>query len=489
MQKCVLALDLGTTSNRCIAFNKQGHIVAQAYKEFEQIFPQPAWVEHNPNTLWLSAFSVLHQVIELVGAENVDSIGITNQRETTVVWDAETSEPLCNAIVWQCRRTAQRCEELKAYASLIKEKTGLFLDPYFSATKLEWILNNIPNAKEKAAKGLLRFGTVDTWILWNLTHGKSHATDVSNASRTLLFNIHTLQFDEELLNLFNIPKSVLPQVQPTGHVFGYTDPQFFHRDIPITCLVGDQQAALFAHGGWQSNVVKNTYGTGLFVAASTGSSIPHTNRLINTIAWQLNTQVTYAVEGSIFMGGSIVQWLRDQLHLVQNSDETEALARQLNSNDDVYLVPAFTGLGAPYWDPHARGLIIGLTRGTTAAHIVRAGLESMAYQTRDVLEEMKALGLHPKALHVDGGATSNAWLMQFQADILDLPVVRSKVAQTTAFGAALLAGLHSQFWSQEDLGELSLKDLRFDPKMEKETRDLSLKKWKKAVERALQWAD
>ncbi len=487
--KVILAIDLGTTGNRVIAFSKDGRIVARAYYEFPQIFPEPGWVEQDPREIWRTTLKALHDVVGQVGVENVEAIGLTNQRETTILWERATGKPVYNAIVWQCRRTAAMCDALREYEPQIKRKTGLFLDPYFSATKIRWILDHVSGAQEKAEAGALAFGTVDTWILWQLTAGAVHATEPSNASRTLLFNIHTLAFDDDLLKLFGIPRPLLPEVKPSGGAFGTTTRALLGKSIPVTGILGDQQAAFFAHGGWEPGVVKNTYGTGLFVVTSTGRTVPDSGKLVNTIAWQLDGETTYALEGSIFVGGAAIQWLRDGLKILESAAESEELAVSLSDNEGVYFVPALTGLGAPYWDPEARGTFLGLTRGTTRAHFARAALEALAYQTRDVIEEMvKATGgQNLKKLAVDGGASKNNFLLQFQSDILNIPVERPQVVETTAFGAAGVAGLTAGFWDRDAFLRARKIDRIFSPRMKAEDRERFYARWKKAVQRALKW--
>ncbi len=487
--KVILAIDLGTTGNRVIAFSKEGEILARSYYEFPQIFPKPGWVEHNPMDIWQTTQKALHDVVAEIGVENVEAIGLTNQRETTILWDRKTGRPVYNAIVWQCRRTASLCDALRENEAWIKKRTGLFLDPYFSATKIKWILDNVAGVRAKAEAGELAFGTVDTWVLWNLTGGAVHATEPSNASRTLLFNIHSLQFDDELLQLFQIPRALLPEVRPSGANFGATTANLLGKAIPITGILGDQQAAFFAHGGWEPGVLKNTYGTGLFVVSSTGAAIPDSGKLVNTVAWQLNGETTYALEGSIFIGGAAIQWLRDGLKILTSAAESEALATSLSNNEGVYFVPALAGLGAPYWDPSARGTFLGLTRGTGRAHLARAALEALAYQTRDVVEEMAATtGSRAfKKLAVDGGASKNNFLMQFQADILNMPVERPQVVETTAFGAAGVAGLTSGFWTREEFLHARKVDRVFLPKMPAKEREHNYARWKEAIRRALKW--
>jgi len=480
----IIALDLGTTGNRAIAFSKQGKLMASAYQEFPQLFPKPAWVEQDPIKLYDSALKVLKAVIDQVGIDHVTSIGLTNQRETTIVWDKHTGNPVCNAIVWQCRRTSDRCQKLKSEQKNIKAKTGLLLDPYFSATKIEWILENVPGATAKAMAGDLLFGTVDTWVLWQLTSGRVHATDVSNASRTMLFNIHTMAYDEELLELFHVPRQILPEVKDSDAGFGMTAAKWLGREIPIRGILGDQQASLFAQCGSDTKKIKNTYGTGLFVVASTGSEIPDSPTLINTVAWGVGGIPTYAIEGSIFNGGSVVQWLRDGLEIISDASETEPLSNSLASNDLVYFVPALAGLGAPYWDPDARGLLIGITRATTKAHIVRAALESLAYQTKDVVE---AIPQKFDGLRVDGGACSNGFLMQFQADILQMPVEVADVSETTAVGIAGLSGIASGFWTDAEFRQIFSSFRTYVPSRSAGETQKLYDKWQDAVARSRQW--
>lgn len=456
MAKYILALDQGTTSSRTIVFDKEGEIASVAQKEFTQIFPQPGWVEHNPKEIWSSQASTIAEAITNIGinGEDIAAIGITNQRETTIVWDAATGEPVYNAIVWQDGRTAEYCDGLIAQGltDKIREKTGLILNPYFSGTKVRWILENVPGARAKAEAGELRFGTVDTWLIWNLTKGATHVTDVSNASRTLLFNIHTLEWDKELLDIFGIPASMLPEVKASSEVYGTTKTTLFAHEVPIAGIAGDQQAALFGQMCTEPGSLKNTYGTGCFLLMNTGEkAILSKNNLLTTIAWKIGDTVNYALEGSIFVGGSVVQWLRDGLRIIQNSSVVEALATSVDDNAGVYFVPALTGLGAPYWDPRAKGTITGITRGTTTAHIARAALEGIAFQTMDIVNAMQQdAGIPLGALKVDGGASRNNYMMQFQADILGTNVVRPTCVETTAKGAAYLAGLAVGFWGSID---------------------------------------
>ncbi len=491
----ILALDQGTTSSRSMLFDKQGNIISVAQKEFKQIFPQPGWVEHDANEIWSTQFGTMAEAVAKahINMKQVAGIGITNQRETTVVWDRKTSQPNYHAIVWQDRRTASYCDELKAanHAGMIQEKTGLIIDAYFSATKLKWILDNVPGAREKAENGELAFGTIDTWLTWKLTNGEVHVTDVSNASRTMLFNIHSLQWDEELLKLFNIPASVLPEVKPSSKIYGVTGNIIPDSRIPIAGIAGDQQAALFGQMCTQPGMVKNTYGTGCFMLMNTGEkAITSKNNLLTTIAWQIDGKTEYALEGSVFIAGAVVQWLRDELKIIRTSAEVEKLAAQVQDTDGVYLVPAFAGLGAPHWNQYARGTIFGLTRGSSNAHIARAALDSIAYQTYDVLKAMEAdSGISIAELRVDGGATVNNQLMQFQCDILNTKVVRPKVTETTALGAAYLAGLAVGYW--KNVGEIQEQwqvDKSFATAMD-ETKKIDLVNgWQRAVKASIAWA-
>ena len=453
-KKYILALDQGTSSSRAIVFDHDGSICSVAQKEFTQHFPKPGWVEHDPMEIWASEAAVIAEAISAIGINGLDiaGIGITNQRETTIVWDAETGAPVYNAIVWQDRRTAEFCETLSPYADKIRRKTGLIVDAYFSGTKIRWILDNVPGAREKAEAGKLRFGTVDTWLVWQLTRGEVHVTDVSNASRTMLFNINTLEWDKELLELLDIPASMMPAVKSSSEVYGSTKTTIFAHEVPIAGIAGDQQAALFGQMCTEPGSVKNTYGTGCFLLMNTGEKpIMSKNNLLTTIAWKIGNKVQYALEGSIFVGGSVVQWLRDGLGIIRSSSEIEALAASVPDNAGVYFVPALTGMGAPYWDSSARGLISGITRGTTAAHIARAALEGIAFQTMDIVNAMQNdAGVKLSELKVDGGASRNNLMMQFQADILDTSVIRPKVTETTAMGAAYLAGLAVGFWGSID---------------------------------------
>ena len=454
MDKYILALDQGTSSSRAIVFDHEGNICSTAQMEFTQYFPKPGWVEHNPMEIWSSEAAVIAEAITKMGinGKNIAAIGITNQRETTIVWDAETGEPVYNAIVWQDRRTSEFCDTLRDKAEWIREKTGLIVDAYFSGTKIRWILENVPGAREKAEAGKLRFGTVDSWLVWQLTRGEVHVTDVSNASRTMLFNIHTLQWDQELLDMLGIPLSMMPSVRSSSEVYGVTKTTIFAHEVPIGGIAGDQQAALFGQMCTEPGSVKNTYGTGCFLLMNTGGKpILSKNNLLTTIAWKIGDQVNYALEGSIFVGGSVVQWLRDGLGIIRSSSEIEGLARTVEDNGGVYFVPALTGMGAPYWDQYAHGTICGITRGTTAAHIARAALEGIAFQTMDIVGAMeKDAGVPLSELKVDGGASRNNLMMQFQADILGASVIRPQVTETTAMGACYLAGLAVGYWSSLD---------------------------------------
>lgn len=494
--KLILALDQGTTSSRAIVFNHDGEIVNVSQKSFEQIFPKPGWVEHDPNEIWSSQMSVTAEVIAKVGisGKEIAAIGITNQRETTIVWDRETSKPIYNAIVWQDRRTAKYCDTLKAlgHGAIIKEKTGLVLDAYFSATKLKWILDNVEGAREKAEQGKLCFGTVDTWLIWKLTRGKMFMTDVSNASRTMMLNIHTLEWDQELLNLFDIPQSILPEIKQSSEVYGVTSTTLFSTKIPIAGVAGDQQAALFGQLCIEPGMVKNTYGTGCFMLMNTGEKPVYSkNNLLTTIAWKINGKTTYALEGSVFVGGAAVQWLRDGAKMIDAAHEIEELAASVPDNGGVYFVPALTGLGAPYWDQYARGAIIGITRGTTNAHIARATLEGIAYQVYDLVKAMEAdFEKKGTELRVDGGAVANNLLMQFQSDIFDFKVIRPKTLETTALGAAYLAGLAIGYWdSVDELQKQWTTDREFLPEMPSETVTELVKNWDKAVGRAGNWIE
>ncbi len=492
--KLILALDQGTTSSRSILFNKMGQIVSSSQNEFEQIYPKPGWVEHDPLAIWETQMETARDVIQQNPNAEIAGIGITNQRETTVVWDKTTGEPVYNAIVWQDRRTSKYCDELKAegWAEKIQDKTGLVIDSYFSGTKIRWILQNVEGAMEKAKAGKLAFGTIDSWLIWKLTNGKQHVTDVSNASRTMIYNIRTLSWDDELLRLLDIPREMLPEVKSSSEVYGYTSKELFGVEIPIAGDAGDQQAATFGQMCVEVGSVKNTYGTGCFMLCNTGSEVVKSNNnMLTTIGWQIDGKTTYALEGSIFIGGAIVQWLRDELGIIRTSAEIEDMADSVPDNGGVYLVPALTGLGAPHWDQYARGTIIGLTRGSNSGHIARAALESIAFQTCDVLKSMEAdLGSSIKELRVDGGAVANNLLMQFQADVLGAPVYRPTVMETTALGAAYLAGLAVGFW--KDVDEIKKQwsvDRCFNRNMEPEKVQKLMKGWTKALSRAMSWAE
>lgn len=497
MEKYILSFDAGTTSSRAIIFNKKGQIINVAQKEFQQIYPKAGWVEHDPMEIWASQSGVAREVLEMsaIRPDQIVGIGITNQRETTLVWDKNTGKPVYNAIVWQCRRTASYCERLKekGWLDKIRDKTGLVLDAYFSATKIAWILDNVEGAREKAERGDLLFGTVDTWLVWNLTRGKVHVTDYSNASRTMLFNIKDLKWDDEILEALNIPRSMMPEVKDSSCIYGYTDEHTYGgARIPIAGIAGDQQAALFGQNCFKPGMVKNTYGTGCFVLMNTGQEmIRSKNGLLTTIAWGIDGKVSYALEGSVFIAGAAIQWLRDELRLVYDSPQSEYYANKIEDTDGVVVVPAFTGLGAPYWDMYARGGIFGLTRGTKREHLVRATLESLAYQSKDVIEAMQEDAKIPLAyLRVDGGASANNFLMQFQADMLNTEVHRPRTLETTSLGAAYLAGLAVGYW--KDLDEISEDfsiDRTFKPQMSQEKRDKNYKYWKKAIERSMDWLD
>ena len=496
-KKYVLALDQGTTSSRAILFDKSGKGVGVAQKEFTQIYPKAGWVEHDPMEIWGTQSGVAREVLETMGVrpDEVAAIGITNQRETTIVWEKATGKPAYNAIVWQCRRTASICDELKARGleQYIRDNTGLVVDAYFSGTKVKWILDNVEGARDRAKKGELLFGNVDTWLIWNLTRGKVHVTDYSNASRTMLFNIKDLQWDHKILAEMDIPACMLPEVKPSSCVYGETDPQTFGgAAIPISGDAGDQQAALFGQACFSDGMAKNTYGTGCFMLMNTGEKrVPSKNGLLTTIAWGVDGKVEYALEGSIFVAGATVQWLRDEMRLIDNAAQSDELAASVPDTNGVYMVPAFVGLGAPYWDMYARGTIVGLTRGANRHHIVRATLESIAYQTKDVLQAMEDdSGIKLKALKVDGGAVANNFLMQFQSDILGVPVDRPMVTETTAMGAAFLAGLAVGFW--KDKAEIAATwnvDRTFKPDMAEDVRAKKYKGWKKAVERSRNWEE
>lgn len=492
MEQYILALDQGTSSSRAIVFDSKGTPVSVSQKEFTQFFPQPGWVEHNPMEIWSSEAAVIAESISAIdiNGKNIAAIGITNQRETTIVWDAETGTPVYNAIVWQDRRTSEYCDSLKAQGltEMIRSKTGLIVDAYFSATKIRWILENVPGARQKAEEGKLRFGTVDTWLVWMLTRGEVHVTDVSNASRTMLLNINTLQWDDELLSLFGIPKSMMPQVRSSSEVYGHTKTTIFAHPVPIAGIAGDQQAALFGQMCTEPGSVKNTYGTGCFLLMNSGTKpIMSSNNLLTTVAWKIGDTVNYALEGSIFVAGSVVQWLRDGLGIIRSSAEVEALATSVPDNAGVFFVPALTGMGAPYWDQYAKGTITGLTRGATAAHIARAALEGIAFQTMDIVEAMKKdAGVDLKELKVDGGASRNNFLMQFQSEVLGVEVIRPKVTETTAIGAAYLAGLAVGFWDSIDTVKHQWQQERtFSPEMPQEKVQALKAGWKDAVGRTL----
>jgi glycerol kinase len=484
----ILAMDQGTTSSRAIIFDKKGQIVSIAQKEFTQIFPQSGWVEHDPNEIWSTQIGVAAEAITKAGLtiQQIAAIGITNQRETTVIWDRNTGQPIYNAIVWQDRRTADFCDKLKkdGKGDLIQQKTGLILDAYFSATKAKWILDNVEGAREKATRGELCFGTIDTWLIWKLTNGQIHATDVTNASRTMLCNIHTLQWDGELQDIFDIPGNMLPKIRSSSEVYGHTQNVLTATNIPIAGIAGDQQAALFGQMCIHPGMVKNTYGTGCFMLMNTGSkAVISQNKLLTTVAWKIGDDTQYALEGSVFIAGAVVQWLRDEMQIIRSSSEIENLATEVDDTDGVYIVPAFAGLGAPYWNQYARGTITGISRGTTKAHIARAALESIAYQTVDVLKAMEAdAGISIKELRVDGGATVNDFLMQFQSDVLNCKVVRPEITETTALGAAYLAGLAVGYWeSIDDIKNQWSMEKTFSPDITDDIRDSLYKGWLKAV--------
>ena len=495
MAKYIMALDAGTTSNRCILFNEQGEMCSVAQKEFTQYFPQPGWVEHDANEIWSTQIEVAQRAMANIGttAADIGAIGITNQRETTIVWDRKTGEPACRAIVWQCRRTSAYCDELKE-KGLVKQfrgKTGLVIDAYFSGTKLRWILENVPGVRARAERGELLFGTVETWLIWKLTGGKAHVTDFSNASRTMLFNINTLRWDDEILAELDIPRCMLPEVKPSSCIYGEALAQFFGAPIPIAGAAGDQQAALFGQTCFRPGEAKNTYGTGCFMLMNTGDKpVFSQNGLVTTIAWGLNGQVTYALEGSIFVAGAAIQWLRDELRLIDSSPDSEYMATKVPDTNGCYVVPAFTGLGAPHWDQYARGTIVGLTRGVNKYHIIRATLDSLCYQTNDVLRAMEAdSGIRLAALKVDGGACANNYLMQTQADIIAAPVQRPRCVETTAMGAAYLAGLAVGYWaSKEDVVKNWAIDRTFAPNIGAEEREKRIHGWNKALRCAYGWA-
>ena len=495
MAEYVMALDAGTTSNRCILFDQEGRICSMAQKEFRQMFPQPGWVEHDANEIWSTQLGVAVEAMSKIGAKAADiaAIGITNQRETVIVWDKKTGEPIYNAIVWQCRRTSAIADELKARGleETFRRKTGLMIDAYFSATKIKWILDNVPGARKRAKAGELLFGTVETWLIWKLTAGRGHGTDYSNASRTMLFNINSLEWDQEILEELEIPAAMLPTPVPSSQIYGYADSSFLGAEIPIAGAAGDPQAALFGQACYADGEAKNTYGTGCFLLMNTGQKpVFSENGLVTTIAWGLDGKVNYALEGSIFVAGASIQWLRDQMRLIDSAEDSEYWANKAHGTHGCYVVPAFTGLGAPHWDQYARGTIVGITRGTNKNHIIRATLESIAYQVCDVIDAMRAdSGIDLRSLKVDGGASANNFLMQFQADLLDRPVNRPSCVESTALGAAYLAGLAVGFWtSKEEVVKNIQLDRVFIPQIEKEERDKKRRGWNKAVKYAFGWA-
>ena len=494
MKKYIMALDAGTTSNRCILFDVHGNICASAQREFRQIYPQPGWVEHDAQEIWDVIYDVIQQAMKSCGAaaSDIAAIGITNQRETTVVWDKTTGKPVYNAIVWQCRRTSQYCDELKSngYAQTISDKTGLVLDAYYSGTKLRWILENVPGARERAEKGELLFGTIDTWLIWKLTGGRIHVTDASNASRTMLFNIHTMEWDSDILSLLGIPAQMLPEVKESSCVYGSTCPELLGAAIPVAGAAGDQQAALFGQACFAPGEAKNTYGTGSFMLMNTGNTpVKSTNGLLTTVAWKVDGKTEYALEGSVFVAGAVVQWLRDELGVIKSSSETEAFALQVQDTNGCYFVPAFTGLGSPHWDQYVRGSIVGLTRGCNKYHIVRAALDSICYQVKDILDAMQAdSGIKLASLNVDGGASANNYLMQTQADLINTCVQRPACVETTALGAAYLAGLAVGYWeNKEDILRNRSIERVFVPNINDEDREKRIKGWNKAVKCALNW--
>ncbi len=487
--KCILALDQGTTSSRAILFNRRGQIEVIAQREFQQIYPKAGWVEHNPMEIWSSQYKVAQEVVISKDVKNISALGITNQRETTIIWEKSSGKPIYNAIVWQDRRTADHTDKLKkdGLGEIVQKKTGLKLDPYFSATKIKWILDNIQGARKKAENNELAFGTVDSWLLWNLTNGKRHITDVTNASRTMIFNIHELCWDSDLLKIFDIPESILPNVVQSSEICGFSSKGIFNSEIPISGIAGDQHAALFGQNCIEQGMVKNTYGTGCFMLMNTGSKpIKSKNNLLTTIAWKLDDKIEYALEGSVFIGGAIVQWLRDGLGLIKSPLEIEELATEVNDTDGVYIVPAFSGLGAPHWDPHAKGIITGITRGVKSGHIARASLEAIAYQSHDLINAMENdSGIQLQRIQVDGGACSNNFLMQFQADISGAPVVRPKITETTALGAAYFAGLSTGFWAgQNQISEQWESEKVFKPSLGRNEVKVLYEGWLEAVEKA-----
>ena len=496
MGRYVMALDAGTTSNRCILFNKKGEMCSVAQREFTQYFPQPGWVEHDADEIWATMLGVAVEAMTMIGAsaKDIAAIGITNQRETTIVWDKETGEPIHPAIVWQCRRTSGYCDELKekGLTEEFRRKTGLVIDAYFSGTKVKWLLDHVPGARERAEKGELLFGTVETWLIWKLTKGRVHVTDYSNASRTMLFNINTLQWDDEILKELGIPKCMLPEPKPSSCIYGEADASYFGGAIPIGGAAGDQQSALFGQTCFQAGEAKNTYGTGCFLLMNTGERpVFSENGLVTTIAWGLDGKVTYALEGSIFVAGAAIQWLRDEMRMIRKAADTERYATAVEDTAGVYLVPAFTGIGAPYWDPYARGTVVGITRGCKKEHFIRAALESMAYQTNDILKVMEEeSGVQIRTLKVDGGASNNNFLMQFQSDILGVDVLRPQCVETTALGAAYLAGIAVGYWEDvEDVRANWALSRTFHADMTDEKRQHLLKGWKKAVGRAFEWVE
>lgn len=495
MEKYIMALDQGTTSSRCIIYNKKGEMISVAQKEFTQIYPADGWVEHDAMEIWSTQMGVAQEALLKINCtyEDIEAIGITNQRETTVVWDKETGIPVYNAIVWQCRRTAGFCDELiaKGYGEMVREKTGLLIDAYFSGSKLKWILDNVEGARQKAEEGKLLFGTIETWLIWKLTGGEVHVTDSSNASRTMMFNINTLEWDDQLLEILNVPKKMLPEPKPSSCVYGETKATIFGGPIKISGAAGDQQSALFGQTCFRAGEAKNTYGTGAFLLINTGEKpVFSNNGLVTTIAWGLDGTVNYALEGSVFVCGAVIQWLRDELDLIENAAQTEAMAREVEDSCGLYVVPAFVGLGAPHWDPYARGAVLGITRGANKNHLVRAAIESMAYQTNDLIKAMvDDLGEPLVALKVDGGAAANNFLMEFQADLLDCEVMRPKCIETTSLGAAYLAGLATGYWkSKEDVLENWQIDRTFKPSMEEEKRATLLTGWNKAIGSVKGWA-
>ncbi|MCF0228127.1 MAG: glycerol kinase GlpK [Parasporobacterium sp.] len=497
MAEYIMALDAGTTSNRCMLFDRKGRVCAFAQKEFKQIYPRPGWVEHDPDEIWYSMVYVAREAMNSIGAVHSDiaAIGITNQRETAVVWDKISGKPVYNAIVWQCRRTSDYCNELKAsgFSERIRLKTGLVVDAYFSGTKIRWILENVPGAMEKAEKGELLFGTVETWIIWKLTAGRVHVTDYSNASRTMMFNINTLEWDQDILRLLNIPASMLPEVMPSSCIYGMTDREVLGGPIAVSGAAGDQQASLFGQKCFNPGDIKNTYGTGCFMLMNTGKRPVFSDKgIVTTIAWGQGGEIDYALEGSVFSAGSVIQWLRDELKLIESAKDSEFLAGKVNDTNGCYVVPAFTGLGAPYWDQYARGTIVGITRGVNKYHIIRAALEAIAYQTNDVADAMKeASGFELRSIRVDGGASRNNLLMQMQADISSLTLYRGSNAETTALGAAFLAGLAVGFWSDKDdiINSVDMDQQSFIPALSEEKRSAGIREWHRAVQRSLEWAE